>query len=51
MAAYRGPLQRLLDELRLLVIGHGGDHAVVRADILASMCARDLLPAGVLEPA
>ena len=51
VAAYRGRLQRLLDELRLLVIGHGGDHAVVRADSLASMCARDLLPAGVLEPA
>jgi len=51
VAAYRERLQRLLDGLRIAVVGHGGDHAVVRADALAMMCSRDLLPAAVLEPA
>ena len=51
IAAYRQRLQRLCDGLRGEVLAGGGLHALVTADELATMCTRDLLPAGVLEPA
>lgn len=51
LATYRERLQRLIDGLRRTVLGLGGSHALVPAAALATMCARDLLPAGVLEPA
>jgi hypothetical protein len=51
VTAYRERLQRLCDGLRALVTGGGGVHVLLAADTLAVMCARDLLPAGVVEPA
>ena len=51
IAAYRGRLQRLIDGMRTTVIAQGGTFALVSADSLAAMCARDLLPAAVVEPA
>ena len=49
-AGYRERLQRLCDELRTVVVGGGGLHAVVAAAPLATMC-EELVAAGVLEPA
>ncbi len=51
IAEYRERLLRLCDVLRTAVLGGGGVYARVSADGLAAMCMRDLLPAGVLEPA
>lgn len=51
IAGYRQRLQRLIEGMRTTVVGNGGTFTVVRADSLAAMCARDLLPAAVLEPA
>lgn len=51
IVAYRQRLQRLCDALRGAVLAGGGVHVQVPADELATMCARDLLPAGVVEPA
>jgi len=51
IAAYRERLQRLCDGLRGCVVGDGGAHVRVVADALPTMCARDLLPAGLVEPA
>ncbi|MCA8949367.1 MAG: DUF58 domain-containing protein [Planctomycetes bacterium] len=50
IAGYRARLQRLCDALRGAVVGHGGLYARIAADSLPRMCARDLLPAGILEP-
>lgn len=49
--AYHERLQRLCDALRSIVLSGGGVCTRVQADDLASMCQRDLLPAGVVEPA
>jgi hypothetical protein len=51
IATYQERLQRLCDGLRTRVVAGGGLFAAVTADSLAAMCARDLLPAGVVEPA
>lgn len=51
IADYCARLQRLIEGVRTTVVGQGGTCALVRAGDLSSMCARDLLPAGVLEPA
>ena len=51
IANYRGRVQRLVDGMRTTVIAQGGTFALVSADALAAMCARDLLPAAVVEPA
>jgi hypothetical protein len=51
IAGYRERLQRLLAQWRTTVLAGGGMHVVVTADALAVMCARDLLPAAVVEPA
>jgi uncharacterized protein (DUF58 family) len=48
---YRDRLHGLVEALRRTVAAGGGTHVVVRAGALAAMCARDLLPAGVVEPA
>jgi len=51
IAAYRERLQRLCDGLRAAVVADGALHVRVTADALPTMCARDLLPAGLVEPA
>ncbi|MEO6595189.1 MAG: hypothetical protein ABIP94_10595, partial [Planctomycetota bacterium] len=51
VAGYRQRLQRLCDGLRATVLSTGGVYARTAAGPLAAMCACDLLPAGVLEPA
>ena len=51
ITGYRERLQRLLDGLRACVIAQGATHVRVAAAALPAMCARDLLPAGLLEPA
>ena len=51
IAGYRARLQRLGETLRSCVLAQGGLHLCVTADGLAAMCARDLLPAGLVEPA
>ncbi|HEB52822.1 MAG TPA: DUF58 domain-containing protein [bacterium] len=51
LAIYAQRLARLCDGLRSLVHGSGGVFAAVTADALPVMCVRDLLPAGVVEPA
>ena len=51
VAGYRERLQRLCDGLRTLVTGGGGMHVLLAADTMAVMCERDLMPAGVVEPA
>jgi hypothetical protein len=50
-AGYRERLQRLIAQLRGTVVAAGGTHVLLAADTLAVMCARDLLPAAVVEPA
>jgi hypothetical protein len=51
VAAYQERLQRVTEELRNAVTGCGGVFARVLADAPATMFARDLWPAGVVEPA
>ncbi len=51
VAAYRARLDRLCDGLRQAVAARGGRWARVVADALPALCRRDLLAAGVLEPA
>ncbi|MBL8731881.1 MAG: DUF58 domain-containing protein [Planctomycetes bacterium] len=49
--AYHSRLQRLVEDLRATVATVGGTHVRVTADALAGMCARDLLPAALVESA
>lgn len=49
--AYRARLLRLVEDLRATVATLGGTHVRVTADSLPAMCARDLLPAALVEPA
>ncbi len=51
LGVYRERLQRLCAGLRDEVLAGGGIYARVLADDLGRMCTRDLLPAGVVEPA
>lgn len=51
LATYRQRLQRLHDGIAATVRGGGGAFAVARAAPLATMCAADLLPADIVEPA
>ncbi len=51
VATYGERLQRLCAGLRACVLGQGGVFVQVEAAALSAMCARELIAAGVLEPA
>lgn len=51
LTIYRERLQRLCDGLRGCVLGQGGVFVQVEAAALPAMCARELIAAGVVEPA